>query len=187
MNQYANISSISHDFQNADISNSTISNVSYMNTASNFYHGIPSRNNGMNAAPSKERTVQENVTYTAATAEPNAKIDRYIQSLDCSILDKPVEQQVQTYQSILNEVSSNGGIDKEEAQILRSELENKQNMVLMIFKFFLQSKEYSFFVRRLKNVAATRTGLNPNSQPAFGQQATHQHSMSTNLPQKTTI
>ena len=60
-------------------------------------------------------------------------------------------------------MSSNGGIEKEEAQILRNELENKQNMVLMIFKFFLQSKEYSFFVRRLKNVAATRTGLNPNS------------------------
>ena len=56
-------------------------------------------------------------------------------------------------------MSSNGGIEKEEAQILRNELENKQNMVLMIFKFFLQSKEYSFFVRRLKNVAATRTGM----------------------------
>ena len=32
-------------------------------------------------------------------------------------------------------------------------------MVIMIFKFFLQSKEYKFFVRRLKNVADTRSVL----------------------------
>lgn len=37
------------------------------------------------------------------------------------------------------------------------ELSQQSNMVMMIFKFFLQSKEYSFFVRRLKNVAMTRT------------------------------
>jgi len=38
-----------------------------------------------------------------------------------------------------------------------TELSQQSNMVMMIFKFFLQSKEYSFFVRRLKNVAMTRT------------------------------
>jgi hypothetical protein len=32
-------------------------------------------------------------------------------------------------------------------------------MVMMIFKFFIQSKEYSFFLRRLKNVAVTRSGI----------------------------
>ena len=40
---------------------------------------------------------------------------------------------------------------------MEHELLAQSNMVMMIFKFFLQSKEYTFFVRRLKNVAMTRT------------------------------
>lgn len=32
-------------------------------------------------------------------------------------------------------------------------------MIMMIFKFFLQSNEYQFFIRRLKNVAMTKLSL----------------------------
>jgi hypothetical protein len=39
---------------------------------------------------------------------------------------------------------------------MESELLAQSNMVMMIFKFFMQSKEYTFFIRRLKNVAMTR-------------------------------
>lgn len=44
---------------------------------------------------------------------------------------------------------------------MAKELKEMSNMVMMIFKFFLQSKEYTFFVRRLKNVAVTRTMATP--------------------------
>lgn len=51
---------------------------------------------------------------------------------------------------------------------MEKELSQQSNMVMMIFKFFLQSKEYTFFVRRLKNVAMTRTSF---AQPSdFGSQ-----------------
>lgn len=54
---------------------------------------------------------------------------------------------------------------------MESELAAQSSMVMMIFKFFLQSKEYTFFVRRLKNVAMTRsTGLDylaKSDQPSF--------------------
>ena len=33
------------------------------------------------------------------------------------------------------------------------------SMVLMIFRFFLQSGEYQFFVKRLKNVSVTKMSL----------------------------
>ena len=32
-------------------------------------------------------------------------------------------------------------------------------MIMMIFRFFLQSNEYQFFIRRLKNVAMTKISL----------------------------
>ena len=35
-------------------------------------------------------------------------------------------------------------------------------MTFMIFKFYLQSSEFEFFIRRLKNVAGTRTATTPN-------------------------
>lgn len=52
-----------------------------------------------------------------------------------------------------------GDLTNEEALAMNNELANKANMVMMIFKFFFQSKEYNFFVRRLKNVAVTRTTM----------------------------
>ena len=75
--------------------NSTnISGVSYMNTNNNFYHPTPSRNNGvLKGHLSHEQSMPDHYSV-----ESSSKIDRYIQGLDSSILDKPVEQQVQTYQ-----------------------------------------------------------------------------------------
>lgn len=60
---------------------------------------------------------------------------------------------------MLSQVCAKGDLEHEEAKVLRGELTNGSNMVMMIFKFFIQSKEYSFFLRRLKNVAVTRSGM----------------------------
>ena len=60
---------------------------------------------------------------------------------------------------MLGQVASKGDIDADEAKVLKAELDSGSNMVMMIFKFFIQSKEYSFFLRRLKNVAVTRSGI----------------------------
>ena len=60
---------------------------------------------------------------------------------------------------MLSQVTAKGDLEQEEAKTLRAELEGGSNMVMMIFKFFIQSKEYSFFLRRLKNVAVTRSGI----------------------------
>jgi len=46
----------------------------------------------------------------------------------------------------------------EEKDAIQGELASGNSMVLMIFRFFLQSNEYQFFIRRLKNVALTRMG-----------------------------
>lgn len=45
-------------------------------------------------------------------------------------------------------------------------------MVLMIFKFYLQSNEYDFFIRRLRNVTGTYAESN------FGKQVTNQYPQS---------
>lgn len=47
-------------------------------------------------------------------------------------------------------------LNNDQIETLTRELEANSNMVIMIFKFFLQSYEFDFFVRRLKNVASTR-------------------------------
>mmetsp|Transcript_18800 Transcript_18800/g.17940 ORF Transcript_18800/g.17940 Transcript_18800/m.17940 type:complete len:172 (+) Transcript_18800:239-754(+) len=39
------------------------------------------------------------------------------------------------------------------------EIDHQNNMVLMIFRFYLQANEYGFFIRRLKNVAMTKLSL----------------------------
>ena len=66
---------------------------------------------------------------------------------------------------ILDRVKKQGDLTFEEAKILHLELQAVSNMVMMIFKFFLQSKEYTFFVRRLKNVAVTRTNMINDNEP----------------------
>ena len=76
-------------------------------------------------------------------------MDVYVRSLDSGILEKPVSEQMPHYLQIVNNMCSNGDLDSADAATLKKELENKSSMVLMIFKFFLQSKEYSFFLRRL--------------------------------------
>jgi hypothetical protein len=43
-------------------------------------------------------------------------------------------------------------LSKEEKVTVKTQIENGSHMVAMIFKFFLQSGEYEFFVRRLKNL-----------------------------------
>ena len=50
-----------------------------------------------------------------------------------------------------------------EKQFLQSELsrrssQDQSSMVDMIFSFFIQSGEYPFFVKRLKNLASTKQG-----------------------------
>ena len=44
----------------------------------------------------------------------------------------------------------------EERDIIGHEIATNNSMVLMIFKFFLSSREYDFFLRRLQNVAVTK-------------------------------
>jgi|LauGreDrversion4_2_1035121.scaffolds.fasta_scaffold1236422_1 hypothetical protein len=51
---------------------------------------------------------------------------------------------------------------------IRQELAADSHMVLMIFKFYLQSNEYEFFIRRLRNVTGTAQ-LETN----FGKQVTN--------------
>lgn len=46
-----------------------------------------------------------------------------------------------------------------ELQIVREELQSQSSMIMMIFRFLLQSNEYQFFIRRLKNVVMTKSSL----------------------------
>jgi len=50
---------------------------------------------------------------------------------------------------------------------VKSEIEAHSHMVMMIFKFYLQSNEYDFFLRRLKNVTGSSYTEN------FGKQVTN--------------
>ncbi len=50
-------------------------------------------------------------------------------------------------------------ITDEEKSVLVEEIKDFNSMVYMIFRFFLQSGEYKFFIRRLKNVAITKISL----------------------------
>jgi hypothetical protein len=43
-----------------------------------------------------------------------------------------------------------------EKEVISKEVNEGSSMTLMIFRFFLQSQEYQFFLRRLKNVAMTK-------------------------------
>lgn len=50
-------------------------------------------------------------------------------------------------------------LTEEEVRIVQEELDAKSSMILMIFRFFLQSSEYAFFIRRLKNVVMTKVSF----------------------------
>lgn len=50
-------------------------------------------------------------------------------------------------------------LSEDEKEIIREEMQTQNSMIMMIFRFFLQSNEYQFFIRRLKNVAMTKISL----------------------------
>lgn len=60
---------------------------------------------------------------------------------------------------INNLVKPRGDLTEQEARVVMEELEAKSSMILMIFRFFLQSSEYPFFIRRLKNVVMTKASF----------------------------
>ena len=66
------------------------------------------------------------------------------------------EDESKAFLLILDELPQ---MSSEERQIVREELQDPAGMIAMIFRFFLQSQEYSFFIRRLKNVAITKISL----------------------------
>jgi len=61
-------------------------------------------------------------------------------------------------------------LSENEISVVLDELKAQSSMIMMIFRFFLQSGEYQFFLRRLKNVVMTKAslseiGLNENNKP----------------------
>jgi hypothetical protein len=50
-------------------------------------------------------------------------------------------------------------LDEGEIRIVGEELEAQSSMIMMIFRFLIQSNEYQFFIRRLKNVVMTKSSL----------------------------
>lgn len=51
-------------------------------------------------------------------------------------------------------------LNETEKQIIREEIESDNSMTLMIFRFYLQANEYTFFIRRLRNVALSKQSFN---------------------------
>jgi len=60
-------------------------------------------------------------------------------------------------------------LTKKEKEKVKSEIESHSHMVMMIFKFYLQSNEYDFFIKRLRNVTGSSYTEN------FGKQVTNQY------------
>ena len=58
-----------------------------------------------------------------------------------------------------NLIVKRGDMNEQEVTVVKEELDAKSSMILMIFRFFLQSNEYQFFIRRLKNVVMTKASL----------------------------
>jgi len=68
---------------------------------------------------------------------------------------------------IMNELEKGAGFYKYkqnygEADTLNSDAASTASMISMIFRFFLQSGEYDFFVKRLKNVVASKQNADEN-------------------------
>lgn len=59
-------------------------------------------------------------------------------------------------------------LDQDEKFVIKNEIAAGSSMTLMIFRFYLQSQEYSFFLRRLKNVAMTKQSLHQLRNQDFG-------------------
>ena len=68
------------------------------------------------------------------------------------------QNELNTYLSIVSQVPSKD-LSEDEKEIIREEMQTQSSMIMMIFRFFLQSNEYQFFVRRLKNVSMTKMSL----------------------------
>ena len=56
-------------------------------------------------------------------------------------------------------IRTRGDLNENEISIVSEELQSQSSMILMIFRFLLQSGEYQFFIRRLKNVVMTKASL----------------------------
>lgn len=85
-----------------------------------------------------------------------------------------IQNQNQVYSEILTSLP-NGALTREEIRVISHELDKAEisyqqfsgakaanaassaSMISMIFRFFLQSGEYNFFIRRLKNVVSNQT------------------------------
>ena len=96
--------------------------------------------------------------------------------------------EVEEFMEILSKIPEKGGLDADEKAIILAELKmslkpmkpflnnstndhsytdanasmsvsSSTSMVLMIFRFYIQSGEYDFFIKRLKNVAVTKLSL----------------------------
>ena len=60
--------------------------------------------------------------------------------------------------SILSQIPQKD-LSEDEKEVVREEMQTQSSMIMMIFRFFLQSSEYQFFIRRLKNVSMTKMSL----------------------------
>ena len=58
-----------------------------------------------------------------------------------------------TYQSMLLYLKE---LNVDEKEVLSKEIASGSGMILMIFRFYLQANEFTFFMRRLKNIALTK-------------------------------
>lgn len=74
---------------------------------------------------------------------------------------------------ISNIVKPRGDLSEQEVRVVMEELEAKSSMILMIFRFFLQSSEYPFFIRRLKNVVMTKASFKSFASPQEGSKEDH--------------
>jgi hypothetical protein len=66
--------------------------------------------------------------------------------------------ELNAYHNIVSQIPMKD-LNDEEKEIIREEMQTQSSMIMMIFRFFLQSNEYMFFIRRLKNVAMTKMSL----------------------------
>ena len=67
---------------------------------------------------------------------------------------------MRAFSEVIEQLIVKGGdLNEQEVNVVKEELDSKSSMILMIFRFFLQSNEYQFFIRRLKNVVMTKASL----------------------------
>jgi hypothetical protein len=64
---------------------------------------------------------------------------------------------------LFKKVLASAPLSAEEAKMVLTQIEQNSNMVSMIFKFYLQSGETEFFVRRLRNLVMAPTYVPPRS------------------------